>query len=116
LDDAHRHRHSVIPHLRERSIYRIRKPSYQPYQRCADGDIGEVEMLVQSAAVLARTSSILIRVTMISERLLHLAAGEGHSTLSFLCEAGAEVNVEDRWLRRPLMMPTWEVTNHAPRY
>jgi tRNA A-37 threonylcarbamoyl transferase component Bud32 len=34
---------------------------------------------------------------------LHLAAGEGHVTIvEALCEAGANVNVEDRWRRTPL--------------
>jgi ankyrin repeat protein len=34
---------------------------------------------------------------------LHLAAGEGHlEIVKMLCEAGANVNVEDRWKNRPL--------------
>jgi ankyrin repeat protein len=34
---------------------------------------------------------------------LHLAAGEGHlDIVTMLCEAGADVNVEDRWGHRPL--------------
>jgi hypothetical protein len=111
----HRHRLAVIPHLREKE--HLPDPETvlpNLIKAAADGDIGEVEMLVQSAASAA-TSLILIRVTMISERLLHLAVGRSLDIVKFLCEAGAEVNVEDRWLR-PLMMPTWEVTNHAPRY
>ena len=34
---------------------------------------------------------------------MHLAAGEGHvKVVRALCEAGANVNIEDRWNRRPL--------------
>jgi hypothetical protein len=34
---------------------------------------------------------------------LHLAAGEGHAmVVRLLCQSGADVNVEDRWSRRPL--------------
>jgi ankyrin repeat protein len=78
---------------------------HQPYQ-AAPGDIGEVEMLVQ-VLLCCRTADIN-KGDYDKQTALHLAAGKVTLTLSFLCEAGAEVNVEDRWLRRPLMMPAWK--------
>jgi hypothetical protein len=73
-------------------------------------------MLVQSAAVAGKDKLDINKGDYDKRTALAFGSrGRSLSTLSFLCEAGAEVNVEDR-LRRPLMMPTWEVTNHAPRY
>jgi hypothetical protein len=104
LDDAHRHRHiEVIRFLREKggstgSGSRVNNL----IKAAADGDIDEVEMLLQAAA--ASTDKLFINKGDYDKRTaLHLAAGEGHGEIvKYLCKAGANANVEDRWLRRPL--------------
>eukprot|EP00957_Ditylum_brightwellii_P164899 12554732-Ditylum_brightwellii.AAC.1 len=45
---------------------------------------------------------------------LHLAAGEGRlEVVELLCEAGADVNIEDRWGNRPLDDAASAKTNSA---
>jgi serine/threonine protein kinase len=105
LDDAHRHRHlDVIPYLREKGASTgSGNRLTNLIKAAADGDIDEVEMLVQNAASVGKDKLDINKGDYDKRTALHLAAGEGHDGIvKFLCDAGAEVNVEDRWFRRPL--------------
>ena len=123
LDDAHRHRHmDVVQYLRQRgattgSGNRVTNL----IKAAADGDLDEVQMLLQFTKMkktkqTTNISSSSQRANVEKEMFLdvnqgdydkrtalHLAAGEGHvQVVNALCDAGADVNVEDRWFRRPL--------------
>ena len=123
LDDAHRHRHmDVVQYLRQRgattgSGNRVTNL----IKAAADGDLDEVQMLLQFFKMkkpknTTNISSSSQRASVEKEMFLdvnqgdydkrtalHLAAGEGHvQVVKALCDAGADVNVEDRWFRRPL--------------
>ena len=64
----------------------------------AEGDIEEVQNLLQYGKSLDVNQGDYD-----GRRAIHLAAGEGQlDVVKILCEAGAHVNVEDRWGNRPL--------------
>jgi ankyrin repeat protein len=120
LDDAHRHRHlEVVKYLRQRgaatgSGNRVTNL----IQAAAEGDLDEVQMLLHFAqkGKLSNSSSSSSKKNKTKvlpldvnqgdydkRTALHLAAGEGHlEVVRALCKAGANVNIEDRWNRRPL--------------
>jgi hypothetical protein len=107
LDDAHRHRHRhIIKYLRAKGASTgSGNRQNNLIKAAADGDLDEVEMLLQD------NTDNVDHINMIDldkgdydkRTALHLAAGEGHDDIvKVLCEGGADVNVEDRWGRRPL--------------
>jgi serine/threonine protein kinase/ankyrin repeat protein len=105
LDDAHRHRHvDVIQFLRQEgattgSGNRINNL----ITAAAEGDVDEVRMFVQQLNLDGNRIIDVNKGDYDKRTALHLAAGEGRAEiLRVLCEAGADVNVEDRWNRRPL--------------
>jgi len=115
LDDAHRHRHKhIVTYLRERGATTgSGNRTTNLITAAAEGDIDEVQMLVRP---LQRRQSGVTGFSDPKKSLLdvnkgdydkrtalHLASGEGHAhVVKALCGAGADVNVEDRWKRRPL--------------
>jgi ankyrin repeat protein len=105
LDDAHRHRHmDVVRYLREKGASTGSGNRLTNFVKAAaDGDLDEVEMLVQGSASKSVDKLDINKGDYDKRTALHLAAGEGHAKIvKYLCEAGAEVNVEDRWSTRPL--------------
>ena len=102
LDDAHRHRHrDVIQYLRSKGAQTgSGNRSMNLITACAEGDLDEVLTLLQA---LRNKTEMIDKGDYDKRTGLHLAAGEGHTeVVKALCEAGANVNVEDRWSRRPL--------------
>ena len=104
LDDAHRHRHGdVVQFLRDLgALTGSGNRSTNLITAAAEGDVDEVKMLLHTAA--ASPQSMDVNKGDYDKRTaLHLAAGEGHvDIVRLLCLAGADVNAEDRWNRRPL--------------
>ncbi|CAB9501296.1 Mitogen-activated protein kinase HOG1 (Fragment) [Seminavis robusta] len=104
LDDAHRHRHrEVVLFLRQQgAITGSGNQSTILITAAAEGDVDEVQMLLTAAG--AKTVNAIVSKGDYDKRTpLHLAASEGHAQIVLLlCNAGANVNAEDRWGSRPL--------------
>lgn len=99
LDDAHRHRQKeVIAFLRSLGASSGTTNNMTNFiTAAADGDLDEVRLLLSIGDVNVNEGDYDRRTA------LHLAAGEGRDeVVELLCEAGADVNVEDRWGNRPL--------------
>jgi ankyrin repeat protein len=111
LDDAHRHRHAdVIHYLRDLGASTgSGNRATNLITAAASGDVDEVKLLLHSLLAVAGTDEKPANAVDVNKgdydkrTALHLAAGEGHSEIvRMLCLAGADVNAEDRWYRRPL--------------
>ena len=100
LDDAHRHRQEdVVKFLREHGATTgSLDQTTNLITAAADGDVEEIGLL------LSMSNNKHIDAGDYDKRTaLHLAAGEGRMEIvRLLCEAGANVNVQDRWGGRPL--------------
>lgn len=99
LDDAHRHRHSEVMALLRLYGATFGSPSQANnfIAAASEGDLDEVQALLEYGNVDMNQGDYDKRTA------LHLAAGEGRiDIVQFLCEAGADVNVQDRWGNRPL--------------
>lgn len=104
LDDAHRHRHQdVVMFLRNHGgVTGSGNQSTNLITAAAGGDIDEVKMLLSSAPTQI-IEKIVNKGDYDKRTSLHLAASEGHHEIvKLLCNANANVNVEDRWGSRPL--------------
>jgi adenylate kinase len=99
LDDAHRCRHvEVFQFLKEKgATFGSPSQANSFITAAAEGDLDEVKALLQFGNVNLNSGDYDRRTA------LHLAAGEGHSSMvEFLCQAGANVNIRDRWGNRPM--------------
>lgn len=99
LDDAHRHQHQeVITFLRNNGAITGSTQSLANFiNAAAEGDAEEVKFMLSVGDVKVDDGDYDKRTA------LHLAAGDGHeNVVKVLCEAGANVNIEDRWCGRPL--------------
>jgi ankyrin repeat protein len=99
LDDAHRHRHGeVIEYLRQQgATFGTLTQLPRFIQAASEGDLEEVRALLEFGNIDLDEGDYDRRTA------LHLAAGEGRTEIvKLLCEAGGNVNVEDRWGNRPL--------------
>ena len=99
LDDAHRHRHAdVVKFLREQGAkFGSTSQATNFITAASEGDAEEVQAFLDFGSVDLNQGDYDHRTA------LHLAAGEGHlEIVRMLCEAGADVNIEDRWGHRPL--------------
>jgi len=99
LDDAHRHRHAdVVKFLREQGgKFGSTSQATNFITAASEGDREEVQAFLDFGSVHLNQGDYDHRTA------IHLAAGEGHlEIVRMLCEAGANVNVEDRWGHRPL--------------
>jgi adenylate kinase len=98
LDDAYRHRHpTVFQFLREHGA-EFGSPSQANnfIAAASEGDIEEIKTLLEFGNIVIDQGDYDKRTA------LHLAAGEGRQdVVKLLCEAGANVNVSDRWGNRP---------------
>ena len=100
LDDAHRHRQeNVVKFLRKHGATTgSLDQTTNLITAAADGDAEEVGLLLSMCTNKHIDSGDYDKRT-----ALHLAAGEGRlEIVRLLCEAGADVNVKDRWGGRPL--------------
>ena len=100
LDDAHRHRQEdVVKFLRKHGATTgSLDQTTNLITAAADGDAEEVGLLLSMCTNKQIDSGDYDKRTP-----LHLAAGEGRlEIVRLLCEAGADVNVKDRWGGRPL--------------
>lgn len=99
LDDAHRHRNvEVVKFLREQGAkFGSTSQATNFITAASEGDMEEVQAFLDFGSIDLNQGDYDRRTA------LHLAAGEGHlEVVRMLCEAGADVNVEDRWKHRPL--------------
>lgn len=99
LDDAHRHRHAdVVKFLREQGAkFGSTSQATNFITAASEGDTEEVQAFLDFGSVDLNKGDYDKRTA------LHLAAGESRlEIVRMLCEAGADVNVEDRWGSRPL--------------
>jgi len=98
-DDAHRQRHAdVVKFLREQGAkFGSTSQATNFITAASEGDMEEVQAFLDFGSIDLNQGDYDHRTA------LHLAAGEGHlEIVRMLCEAGADVNVEDRWGHRPL--------------
>jgi hypothetical protein len=105
LDDAHRHRRSeIIQFLRKYGATTgSGNRSVNLIAAAAEGDVDEVKTLLQIGGSQQKLKLDINKGDYDKRTALHLASGEGHvEIVRLLCEAGADVNVEDRWSRRPM--------------
>ena len=99
LDDAHRGKYvEVVQFLRSQGAkFGSTSQGTNFITAAAEGDREEVEAFLEFGTIDINQGDYDKRTA------LHLAAGEGHLDIcQLLCEAGADVNVEDRWGHRPL--------------
>jgi ankyrin repeat protein len=99
LDDSHRHRHGeVIEYLRQQgATFGTLTQLPRFIQAASEGDQAEVKALLEFGNIDLDEGDYDRRTA------LHLAAGEGRAEIvRILCDAGANVNVEDRWGNRPI--------------
>jgi len=99
LDDAHRHRHAeIVQYLRSRgAIPGTTDMTVALITAAADGDLDEVQLLVEHGGVNVNAADYDLRTA------VHLAAGNNQlSVLTYLLQAGADPNPLDRWGNRPL--------------
>ena len=72
-------------------------PSQEVRKNASEGDGTEVMMLLRMGDIDINQCDYDKRTA------LYLAAGEGHvDVVQYLCTAGVNVNVQDRWNNRPL--------------
>jgi len=99
LDDAHRHKHhGVFQYLREQGA-KFGSPSQANnfITAASEGDVEEVKSILEFGSVDLNHGDYDRRTP------LHLAAAEGRvEIVKLLCQAGANVNVQDRWGTTPL--------------
>ena len=99
LDDAHRHRQAkVVKFLREQGAkFGSTSQETNFISAASEGDSDEVQAFLDFGTVDVDQGDYDSRTA------LHLAASEGRlEIVRMLCEAGADVNAEDRWGHRPL--------------
>lgn len=99
LDDAYRHKHTeVIQFLKQQGAkFGSQSQATNFITAASGGDNEEVKALLEFGNIELNEGDYDKRTA------LHLAAGEGHlDTVQLLCEAGADVNVQDRWGNRPI--------------
>ena len=99
LDDAHRHRRSdVVILLRENGAkFGSTSQTVNLITAASEGNAKEVRTLLEFGSMDLNQGDYDHRTA------LHLAANEGHlEVVKLLCEAGADINVKDRWGDRPL--------------
>ncbi len=99
LDDAHRHQyHNVVQYLQQNGgKFGSSSLSINLYNACVEGDIEEVQSLLEYGKIDLNSSDYDRRTP------LHIAASEGQSEIvELLCEKGADVNATDRWGSRPI--------------
>lgn len=99
LDDAHRHKHSQVVNLLREYGAKFGSTSQMVnlITAASEGNIEEVKALLEFGSMDLNQGDYDHRTA------LHLAAHEGHlDVVKLLCNAGANVNVKDRWGDRPL--------------
>ncbi|CAB9515120.1 Adenylate kinase [Seminavis robusta] len=99
LDDSHRQRHGdVIKFLKEHgATFGSPSQANNFITAASEGDYEEVKALLEFGNMDINHGDYDRRTA------LHLAAGEGRAhVVRLLCEAGADVNVKDRWGNQPL--------------
>jgi Ankyrin repeats (3 copies) len=102
LDDAKRHRHAkVFAFLRQQgAVFGSPSQANNLITAASEGDVDEVRDLLEYGNIDVNEGDYDQRTA------LHLAAsatGEGQlQVIELLCQAGANVNAEDRWGNRPL--------------
>ena len=101
LDDAHRHKHLKVVELLKQHNAHFGSPSQASnfITAASEGDIDEVRALLEFGCV----KEIIDDGDYDSRTALHVSAAGGMTeVVRLLCEAGANVNVRDRWGNRPL--------------
>lgn len=99
MDDAYRHQYAAVVQFLRRKGGKFGSTSQEAnfITAAAEGDEEEVQAFLDFGTIDINQGDYDHRCA------LHLAAGEGHlNIVTMLCEAGADVNVEDRWGHRPL--------------
>lgn len=99
LDDAHRHRHSNVVNLLRMHGAKFGSTSQTVnlITAASEGNSEEVKTLLEFGSMDLNQGDYDHRTA------LHLAANEGHlEVVKLLCEAGADINVKDRWGEQPL--------------